>query len=333
MKTLFCSLFLLLVFAKTSFAGVTVLSPTNGQTVNTVFPVSANAPTCSNQTVTVMGFSMDNGADEKDVSGAVISGNANSGTGGHVLHVKAWGKAGAVCITDVSVTVATSSTIVPSYATSVSSIHTMSNWRAVHDSGSGGSSSGSSGLVSSPSRSGAARKFSTTFSGYGGERFTVSFGDDATAQNFFYDTWLYIAKGSSIANIEMDMNQVMPNGQTVIYGFQCAGWSNTWEYTMNKGTPTRPIDTWVKTGKYCNPASWGTNAWHHVQISYSRDTSGKVCYKSVWLDGVETDFYKIVPSAFALGWGQTMVTNFQVDGASTSGGSVVYMDNLVIYRW
>jgi hypothetical protein len=327
MKTLYCSLFLLLIVAKTSYAGVTVASPTNGQTVNTTFPVSASAATCSNQPVTVMGYSMDNGADERDVSGTWITGNASSGTGGHVLHVKAWGNAGAVCITDVSVTVATSSSIVPSYATSVSSIQTLSNWKATHDAGSGGSSSGYSVL------SGAARKFSTSFSNYGGERFTVSFGDDASAQNFFYDAWVYIAQGSSIANIEMDMNQVMPNGQTVIYGFQCDGWSRTWDYTMNKGTPTSPNDQWVHTSKYCNPSSWGTNAWHHVQISYSRDAYGNVCYKSVWLDGAESDFYNIVPSAFSLGWAPTMVSNFQVDGASTSGGSVVYMDNLIIYRW
>src|SRR6266702_2634949 len=323
MKTLYCCVFLLLLFAKTAFAGVTVSSPTNGETVKTTFPVSAYASTCSSQTVTAMGFSMDSGSDEKDVSGTAINANATSGTGGQTLHVKAWGNNGAVCVTDVAVTVGVSSSSpVPNYATSVSNIETLSNWKATHDSGSGGSSSGNSTLVSSPSKSGASRRFSTTFSNYGGERFTVSFGDDATAQNFFYDAWLYIAQGSSIANIEMDMNQVMPNGQTVIYGFQCAGWSNTWEYTMNKGTPTSPVDAWVNTGKYCNPASWGTNAWHHVQISYSRDAYGNVCYKSVWLDGVETDFYKIVPPVFSLGWGQTMVTNFQVDGGSTSGGSV-----------
>jgi hypothetical protein len=41
----------------------------------------------------------------------------------------------------------------------------------------------------------------------------------------------------------MDMNQVMPNGQIVIFGFQCDGWSGTWDYTANKGTLEKPIDT------------------------------------------------------------------------------------------
>jgi hypothetical protein len=338
MKTFNRILILLSALAPTCFAAVTVSTPTNGATVNTTFPVSASAPNCSNQAVSEMAFSMDNGADEKRAAAASISGTASSGTGGHILHVKAWGTGGAVCVTDVAITVGSSgvvthSSVVPANATSVSSLQTLGSWRAAHDAGSGGSSSGGMAITSSPSRSGAARKFSTTYANYGGERYTVSFGDDATAQNFFYDAWIYIAQGSSVANIEMDMNQVMPNGQTVIYGFQCDGWSKTWDYTMNKGTPTAPVDTWVHSGKYCNPAAWGTNAWHHVQISYSRDAYGKVCYKSVWLDGAETDFYNIVPSAFALGWAQTMLTNFQIDGAAKNGGSVVYLDNFIIYRW
>jgi hypothetical protein len=48
---------------------------------------------------------------------------------------------------------------------------------------------------------------------------------------------------TSIANLVMDMNQVMPNGQIVIFGFQCDGWSGTWDYTANKGTLEKPIDT------------------------------------------------------------------------------------------
>jgi hypothetical protein len=215
----------------------------------------------------------------------------------------------------------------------VSNIQNMGNWVARHDNGTGGSSSGSSVISGTPSRSGDARKFSMSFNGYGGEIYNASFGDDTTSQNFFYDAYVYIAQGSSIANLEMDMNQTMPNGQTVIYGFQCDGWSHTWDYTLNKGTPTSPVDAWAHSGAYCNPASWSTNAWHHVQVSYSRDGSGNVCYKSVWLDGAQQDMYITVPSAFALGWGPVLLTNFQIDGASPSGGAVVYLDNLTVYRW
>jgi len=137
---------------------------------------------------------------------------------------------------------------------------------------------------------------------------------------------------SAISNLEMDVNQVMPNGQTAIFGFQCDGYSGTWDYTVNAGTPQKPSDIWRHSYSECNPREWSTNTWHHIQISYSRDQYGNVCYKSVWLDNVESDLYSTVPSAFALGWSPTLLTNFQVDGG-TSGSAKVYLDNLTIYWW
>jgi hypothetical protein len=333
MKTLSPALLLLPFVAVPAFAGVTVASPVNGESVNSTFTLSANAATCSSQNVTVMGYSLDSGTDIQFTSSTALQTNVSAGTGGHTVHVKAWGNKGAVCVTDVAVTITAGASVVPSNAISVSNIQNMGNWVAKHDAGSGGSSTGGSVITGTPSRSGNARQFSTTFSNYGGEIFNAAFGDDTTAQNFFYDGWVYIAQGSSVANLEMDMNQTMPNGLTVIYGFQCDGWSHTWDYTLNKGTPTSPVDAWAHSNAYCNPAAWSTNAWHHVQVSYSRDGSGNVCYKSVWLDGAEQDLYITVPSAFALGWAPTLLTNFQIDGGSPQGGSVVYLDNLIVYRW
>jgi hypothetical protein len=215
----------------------------------------------------------------------------------------------------------------------------LSNWNGVYDTGTGTSTSTSTGvmsLTSSPSLSGSARKFVTTYVNNGGERYWVSFGADTVSTNFLYDTWVYLdGSSANIANLEMDMNQVMSNGQTVIYGVQCDGWSGTWDYTVNNGTPTQPKSAWVhvKTAP-CNPRKWTTNVWHHVQIAYSRDNAGNVTYKSVWLDGTEQDLNATVPSAFALGWRLgTLLTNFQVDGLGTSGTATVYADNMTIYRW
>jgi hypothetical protein len=58
-----------------------------------------------------------------------------------------------------------------------------------------------------------------------------------------------------------------------------------------------------------------------------------VTYKSVWLDGVQQDINATVPSSFALGWGSTLLTNFQVDGLGGYGSSTLYLDSLTIYRW
>ena len=190
-------------------------------------------------------------------------------------------------------------------------------------------------MTGSPSLSGNALDLYTTYTNYGGERYYASFGNDVIAKNFVYDGWVYLANSSgSIATLEMDMNQVLPNGQTVIFGFQCDGWSGTWDYTENTGTPTAFVDHWVNSNAPCNIRTWTQNAWHHVQISYSRDDYGNVTYQSVWLDGNQQQINATVPSAFALGWAPTLLTNFQVDSFDSGlSSSTVYIDNLKVSRW
>ena len=327
----------------TSSSGVTISSPLNGASVGSPFTVSGNAPTCSSQTVTAIGYSLDSGA-TTIVNGTSINEQASASSGSHTLHLKAWNGSGTVCTASETINVtgsstgsggtsSTASSVVPSYATTVSSIQALSGWVAQNDPATGGSSSGWMSLVNSPSLSGNSRQFNSSFTNSSGEIYHVTFGDDTSATNFFYDGWVYIANSNSnIANIEMDMNQVMPNGQTAIYGFQCDGYSGTWDYTKNAGSPTSPNDTWVHSGASCNPRNWSVNTWHHVQISYSRNSSGYVTYHSVWLDGHESQINATVPSAFALGWGPVLLTNFQVDGRG-SGSNTVYLDKLTVSRW
>ena len=330
---------LMMTFALPALASVTVSSPSNGEQVGTPFKLSASASSCSSQPVSAMGYSLDNSSDTITVSSTAINTNVSSGTGNHTLHVKAWGDKGASCVTDVSVAVGAGTSSgggldIPSDATSVGSIQVLSNWKAVNDSGASGSSNGSMALVGSPSLTGSARRFITNFSNDGGERYQISFGDDESATNFVYDGWVYLTSSSSkVANLEMDLNQVMSNGQTVIFGFQCDGWSGTWDYTANAGSPTKSKDVWVHSGAACNPRSWSINTWHHVQIYYSRSSDGVVAYHTVWLDGKGQAINATVASAFALGWAPTLLSNFQVDGYGSGGQSVVYLDDLVIYRW
>ena len=223
---------------------------------------------------------------------------------------------------------------IPSNAIRQTDVQTLSNWRIKHDPGTSGTSVGAMTLVSDPSLSGQAEQFDTTFTDWGGELYSLSYGNDSTSKNFVYDAEVWIGEGSNLGNLEMDNNQVMADGDTVIYAFQCAGDSNTWDYTENAGTPTAPIVRWVKSSAPCNPATWTPNAWHHVQISYSRDDSGNVTYHAVWLDGIEADINVTVNSDFRLGWALgTLITNFQVDGVGASGSSRLYLDNLTISRW
>ena len=324
----------LAVCAAPAFAYVTVSTPENNALVAPTFLLSATASPCSAQPIAAMGYSLDNSTSTTVFYSTSIRANVIAAAGAHVLHVKSWGNQGASCVTNVSITVSASA--VPANAIAAGGLQTLNTWHAAYDTGTGsGSSSGTMSLVGSPSVSGTAREFLTTYTNYGGERYFVVFGSDTTATNFLYDARIYVAGPSSdIANVEMDMNQVMSNGQTVIFGFQCDGWSGTWDYTYNAGTPQNPIDRWMHSTQLCNPHKWTTNAWHHIQVSYSRDNYGNVTYKSVWFDGVEQDINATVPSSFALGWGPALLTNFQVDGAtSTAGQSIVYLDNLTVYRW
>jgi hypothetical protein len=268
------------------------------------------------------------------VNSQTLNASVYAAPGGHTLHVKAWGNAGGVCVTDVALNV-TGSTAVAANTSSVSALQTMGNWQAVHDGGTPGSSSGWTNVVSNPSMSGAARQFATSYSYYGGERYSVSFGDDAGAHNFEFDTWVYLqAPSDGVQILELDLNQVTSNGQTILYGFQCDGWSNTWDFSTNRGSATSPKPQWVHTSAYCSPHSWGANEWHHVQIQYSRNDSGWITYKTVTLDGKVFNIWVTAYSAYSLGWGPTLVANVQVDGSSGgSGGSHVFVDNMTVSRW
>jgi hypothetical protein len=214
---------------------------------------------------------------------------------------------------------------IPANAVSVSDIQVLTNWEMNHDPGTPGASTGTSTMVATPSVSGNAREFNWSYTGAGGEIYHISFGDDPNVHNFVYDAYVYLGAGSNnIANLEMDMNQVIANGNTVIFGFQCDGYSKTWDYG----------DPWVHTSAACDVAKWSTNTWHHIQIAYYRDDSGNLYFQSVWLDGTEQVINGKQAQAKALKWAAgDLLTNFQIDGLGASGSSTVYLDKLTIYRW
>jgi len=217
--------------------------------------------------------------------------------------------------------------VIATNAIAASGLQALGTWIFNHDAGTPGTSVGTTSLVSTPSLSGDARQFVSSYTNTGGEVYSVPYAFDTTSKNFVYDGWVWIDAGSTIANLELDSNQVTSNGNTIIYAFQCSGYSQTWEYSGAGGH-------WVSSSQPCNVSNWQTNAWHHVQISYARDDSGNVTYHSVWLDGNEQVIEATVPSSFALGWQVGVVqTQFQLDGLGASGGSTVYLDNLTIYRW
>jgi len=330
----FFLLSLSLILSLPAYAGVIVYSPGNGADVSSGFALSAFANWCGDQSVVALAYSEDNGADVAIVKAQNLNTNVSTGSGWHTVHVKAWGQYGNVCVTDVSVNVAANASLIPSQAASVGAIQTLGNWTHAHDGATPGWSSGAMNMVNSPSKSGSARQFYTTYGNNGGERYHVVFADDADARNFLYDAWIYLdGSAGNIANLEMDLNQTMPNGQTVIFGVQCDGWTGTWDYNANWTGPDHPSNTWMHSSAPCNLRSWGRNQWHHIQISYSRTDYGVVTYHNVYVDGNQQPINATAPSAYALGWAPVLLTNFQVDGLGSSGSVNLYVDNLMIYRW
>lgn len=330
---------LFLTMAAPAVASIVVNSPANSSEVESPFTLSATADVCSSESVTTMGYSLDGSPDSTVVDGTSIEILVTSPTGTHTLHIKAWGDNGASCVEDITVTVKSTTNDegglnIPANAVSNSDIQALRNWGATDDKESKGHSTGSTHIVTSPYLHGSTREFVTHYSDAGAERYWAHYGDNTTDTNFLYDAWVYLTdSGNDVANLEFDLNQVMPNGLTVIFGVQCDGYSNTWDYTTNLGSPRRKKDRWVHSGAKCDLQAWKRNAWHHVQATYSRNDAGIVTYHSTWLDGVENHINKTTLSAFELGWRPQLTTNFQVDGRGKSGESKVYLDRLTISRW
>jgi hypothetical protein len=323
-----------------ALAGVTIDKPWNTEQVNSPFTLSAYATTCSSHAVTAMGFSFDSSSDTQIFNGQSLDGPVQAPEGHHTLHVKAW-SSGGTCVADVEIHVMNGSSsgsggsIVPSNATTVSDLEAMGGWQKEHDDGGPGASSGSTWVTSSPSISGSSREFVTDFSDNGDERYSLTYSDDNQAQNFFYDVWIYVTSSSNdIGNLEMDTNQALPNGKTVLIGVQCDGYSGHWAYNANLGSSSSPKLSWVpKSGTNCNPRAWSQYSWHHVQAYYTHDDSGYITYHSVWLDGVEAQINETVFGGADLGWGDALNTQFQVDGFNSSGHNTVYIDKLTVSRW
>jgi len=322
------------------FTDLTVSQPSPGAKLVSPFALKASETKCQSQSIAAMGYSIDDSSNTTAVYAATLDIQAVSPIGAHIIHVKSWGNQGASCVSNIAVNVVPSPvSTLPSSAIAVNAIQTLTNWQAESDEATGttggASTSGITKLVNSPTLSGLGRAFVTNYANYEGERYYASFGADTAATNFLYDGWFYLPSPSTnIAILEFDMNQVMANGQTVIFGFQCDSWSNTWDYTANAGTPQQFWDVWLHSTAACNIQNWATDTWHHVQISYARDAAGNVTYKSVWLDNVQQDLNVTVPSSFAIGWSPTLLTNFQVDGRTEARATVTaYADKITVYRW
>ncbi len=330
-------------------SNITAASPVNGTSVSSPVWVRAHNVGCDGLMPTAFGYSIDNSrALTRGVTAYDIDTRAAISAGSHTIHYKAWTASGACPIVSVSFKVGGGNTTtgsasgdstsgstgnavysLPSNATPSADLDGIGGWSGEHDAGTPGSSRGSMAYPASVPSYGDARKFYMTYSDHGGERWHVSFGKNETSTHFVLDTYIFIVNPSQVANLEIDLNQVLSNGQTVIYGTQCSKYSQTWEYTET------PLPHWRSSGIPCNPLHWAANTWHHLQVGYHR-SGGVVTHDWVNFDGTHRVFTNSTHnSARSMGWARgTLLVNVQADGASKGSGSItMYIHKMTFYHW
>lgn len=342
-----------LLYAQAALAAnITVASPANGSSATSPLWIRAHNVGCNGLSPTAFGFSIDSSstttmgvtAYDIDVTHYAIA----SGT--HAIHFKAWTKSGICPVVTSTVKVGGSSTATASSGTSGSSsgsgsvsvsipsnaiasadLDAKGGWTGEHDTGTPGSSKGSMVYPATTPSYDDAREFYMTYSGRGGERWHLSFGNDPNATHFILDTYVYVTNPDQLANLELDLNQVIANGKTVLFGMQCSTYSGTWEYTYYSGG-----FHWRSSNVKCNPRAWAAKTWHHIQVGYHRDGNGTVTNDWVSFDGSKSNFSgATVASAQALGWAKgTLLMNIQMDGYNKTSGSVTaYFHKTTFYRW
>ena len=245
-----------------------------------------------------------------------------------VIHFKGW-SGNTLCETDI-----TNVTVTGPATTTVPNIELNTSYKWVSDSGTGGTASGTTQIVSgSPCQDSECREFTMTYSNGGGMRWSTSFGSDTGDQvtHFVYDTYIYFTGDQDVENVEMDTNQVWDSaGDVLIFGTQCAGTDGKWQYTTNSGG-----DKWNDSAVTCTLSKyWKTDYWHHVQIAVHR-VGAIAYYDTVTFDGTTYTLNDSGNSSFDLAWALgDLVLNFQIDGSGSSGSvPAFYVDGLTEIYW
>lgn len=197
----------------------------------------------------------------------------------------------------------------------------------------------------------------------GGDNFHASINTtpDTSDTAFSYDVWVQHSDLGSITALEFDLNQVVTDGDTIIFGTQCnfdTGdpiLSHYWNFTTyTDGTGSGPMGSnWNVTNIPCSKDDWPVNRWHHVVISFHRASSctdpqsqGGTCqvtYDSVALDSSTPKPFTCGSndgpcqgsSSASLKWCPgnpgCLVTNFQLDMQYTQSGSMkAYADLMTV---
>ena len=157
------------------------------------------------------------------------------------------------------------------------------------------------------------------------------------ATHFLYDVYVYIAPGSDVGEIEMDVNHASPANDLYLMAVQCDLVSGTWDVTVNGHDPS-----WVHTSNSCTNTNVTTGGWHHLQVLYHHDANPgtTIYYDQISLDGnVQTLSCPTLADGCestmqSVSWAAGVGPNFQLDGGGAGGSSITaYTDNMSIWYW
>lgn len=203
------------------------------------------------------------------------------------------------------------------------------NWKGDYDTSTPKIATGTSKYVNADS----GRNYNVVYTNKAGFRFHNSFATvKAAVLNFCTDLYVKCDDWTQVQNLEIDMNQVMPDGRTVIVGIQAASGSKSWEFTTTPAGKSH----WNKSNISVDPTTWQSGVWKHIRLFYSITLAGVVTYTGVELDGVYTPFQNASGvSILALGWKPIglLLCNFQQEGNTAKGVINIYAKQYQHFYW
>ncbi len=321
-------------------SGVTVGSPANGTHVASPVLLRAFNTGCNGREATAFTYTVDESS--KLVPGESVHDidvtRLPLAEGEHTIHFRSWTSEGECPEETTKFTVASAKEpstqpAIPPNAVSSGDMDGSPNWQEDHDGGTPGKSKGSTTYPAKTPLYRDAREFYMTYTDQAGERWSTKVARDANATHFVLDLYVLLPNPSQAKNVEMDIDQVVASGATVILSTQCSGEIGRWEFGDSVGRH----DHWKSTPIKCDPADWSANTWHHIQIGeHHAVNSDMVTHDWITIDGVYTPLEDAtLESGHFLDWGAGDTnTQFQIEGASTGKGSVTaYVHKLTVYRW
>ncbi|HET8891910.1 MAG TPA: hypothetical protein VFQ41_23630 [Candidatus Angelobacter sp.] len=337
-KKTVCLCAFIVLLAGTSFAGVSVQSPS---ATSVTSPVHFVATATSTHPITAMRIYVD-GISVFNNTSASLDTLVTIAPGQHSTVVQAWDSTGTVFKNTMILTVVSSSSptptptpsasptpsTAPSGATVKSDIDQMPGWESCTVCA-GANAAGPSATYSmtenvlSPALDGKAAQFNIGGSTpYSDALWWKQLGGNNAIKNFTYDVNFYITNSAAPQALEFDVNQ-SNNIYKFIFGTQCNIKDGAqWDVWGNAS------GNWIHTGIPCTaPAAY---TWHHLTWQFQR-TATQVSYVSFTYDGVTHYVNRTYPA------GPNNVSEinvaFQMDGDSKQTAYSTWLDKVSLTYW